>query len=190
MRWLNRDPLEEEGGVNLYGFCKNNSVSNVDPLGNKVQMQIERRMNEVYIPRDGNGSGRGRTVTDISGLYVYCKGCRLFINGRYSKIMYILRPDDPAWSMRLTQYDSKWGKSRSNQVERNATIAHENDHWVVWNPVEQYIAELNKREGEFLFFFGTRAAKMQKKLYELIKKARDSTHIFDQNGMNQGGMAE
>ena len=23
MRWLNRDPLEEEGGMNLYGFCKN-----------------------------------------------------------------------------------------------------------------------------------------------------------------------
>ena len=33
MRWLNRDPIEEEGGENLYGFCRNQSVSKVDSLG-------------------------------------------------------------------------------------------------------------------------------------------------------------
>lgn len=32
-RWLNRDPLEEEGGINLYSFVDNNSVNVVDPLG-------------------------------------------------------------------------------------------------------------------------------------------------------------
>jgi len=36
MRWLNRDPIEENGGFNLYGFCGNNSVNNVDSLGEKV----------------------------------------------------------------------------------------------------------------------------------------------------------
>ena len=34
MRWLNRDPLEEEGGMNLYGFCKNAPVFSTDFLGN------------------------------------------------------------------------------------------------------------------------------------------------------------
>ncbi len=29
-RWMNRDPLEEEGGVNLYGFVDNNPVNDVD----------------------------------------------------------------------------------------------------------------------------------------------------------------
>ena len=33
MRWLSRDPLEEEGGFNLYGFCQNNPVCNLDPYG-------------------------------------------------------------------------------------------------------------------------------------------------------------
>ncbi len=33
MRWLNRDPIEEEGGVNLYAFCSNNTLSNCDALG-------------------------------------------------------------------------------------------------------------------------------------------------------------
>ena len=30
MRWLNRDPIEEDGGLNLYGFCGNNSVASYD----------------------------------------------------------------------------------------------------------------------------------------------------------------
>ena len=32
-RWLNRDPIEEEGGVNLYGFCQNSMPYKVDFLG-------------------------------------------------------------------------------------------------------------------------------------------------------------
>ena len=35
MRWLNRDPIEEDGGLNLYGFCGNNSILNIDVLGNE-----------------------------------------------------------------------------------------------------------------------------------------------------------
>ena len=36
MRWLNRDPIEEEGGANLYCFCGNNMMSTVDSLGREV----------------------------------------------------------------------------------------------------------------------------------------------------------
>jgi RHS repeat-associated protein len=32
-RWLNRDPIAEEGGLNLYGFVHNNPVSSVDANG-------------------------------------------------------------------------------------------------------------------------------------------------------------
>ena len=32
-RWLTRDPIEEQGGVNLYGFCENNLVCNIDACG-------------------------------------------------------------------------------------------------------------------------------------------------------------
>jgi len=32
-RWLNRDPLGEAGGVNLYGFVLNDPVNAVDPWG-------------------------------------------------------------------------------------------------------------------------------------------------------------
>ncbi len=32
-RWVNRDPIEEMGGDNLYGFVKNDSIGGVDYLG-------------------------------------------------------------------------------------------------------------------------------------------------------------
>jgi RHS repeat-associated protein len=32
-RWLGRDPLGEEGGLHLYGFCRNNAVNAYDGLG-------------------------------------------------------------------------------------------------------------------------------------------------------------
>ncbi len=32
-RWLNRDPIEENGGIGLYGFCENDGVNGVDPQG-------------------------------------------------------------------------------------------------------------------------------------------------------------
>jgi RHS repeat-associated protein len=33
MRWLNCDPIEEEGGINLYAFCRNNAIVNYDKDG-------------------------------------------------------------------------------------------------------------------------------------------------------------
>jgi len=35
-RWLNRDPIEENGGVNLYGFVNNDSINKIDLLGNAL----------------------------------------------------------------------------------------------------------------------------------------------------------
>ena len=32
-RWLNRDPIEEDGGLNLYAFCENDGVNRWDLLG-------------------------------------------------------------------------------------------------------------------------------------------------------------
>jgi hypothetical protein len=36
-RWLNRDPIGELGGINLYGFVGNNPMSFVDPYGLSVE---------------------------------------------------------------------------------------------------------------------------------------------------------
>ena len=37
-RWINRDPIEEEGGENLYAFCRNDSISQIDELGKNIYL--------------------------------------------------------------------------------------------------------------------------------------------------------
>ena len=32
-RWLSRDPIEEDGGMNLYAYVANNPINGIDPLG-------------------------------------------------------------------------------------------------------------------------------------------------------------
>jgi RHS repeat-associated protein len=39
-RWVNRDPIEESGGVNLYGFVGNDGVGMVDVLGHGYVIPI------------------------------------------------------------------------------------------------------------------------------------------------------
>ncbi len=42
-RWLNRDPIEEEGGYNLYGFVYNEPVNYIDVLGNKPRRNRNKK---------------------------------------------------------------------------------------------------------------------------------------------------
>ena len=37
-RWISRDPIEEEGGENLYGFCDNNAIVQMDPDGKNIYL--------------------------------------------------------------------------------------------------------------------------------------------------------
>ncbi len=59
-RWLNRDPIEEDGGDNLYMFCGNNGVNAFDALGDRVGKWIEPTDKEGNaIPGAGNFPGAG-----------------------------------------------------------------------------------------------------------------------------------
>jgi len=41
-RWINRDPIEESGGDNLYGFVGNEPLNTVDLLGQKVVVAYDK----------------------------------------------------------------------------------------------------------------------------------------------------
>ncbi len=46
-RWLNRDPIEENGGVNLYGMINNNPVMYSDYLGLALSAQCKELLNRI-----------------------------------------------------------------------------------------------------------------------------------------------
>jgi RHS repeat-associated protein len=57
-RWLSRDPIEEQGGLNLYGFCGNDGVNAWDYLGKDGG--FSDLMNWLFLPKvsesiDGDG---------------------------------------------------------------------------------------------------------------------------------------
>jgi RHS repeat-associated protein len=64
-RWPSRDPIEEQGGLNLYEFVGNNGVGNFDLLGLKLKKGHEIK---VKCPRElrepGKGSSAGTIVVD------------------------------------------------------------------------------------------------------------------------------
>jgi RHS repeat-associated protein len=48
-RWINRDPIEEEGGMNLYEFCHNNPVQHMDSQGlDVVGWVLQLRQQVLY----------------------------------------------------------------------------------------------------------------------------------------------
>jgi RHS repeat-associated protein len=52
-RWLNRDPIEESGGLNLYGFVGNDAVNGVDVLGQYSLGDAERSLENKNVQKLG-----------------------------------------------------------------------------------------------------------------------------------------
>ena len=47
-RWTTRDPIEENGGVNLYAFCENDPVNKYDPFGKDVYLYQGNNSGDYY----------------------------------------------------------------------------------------------------------------------------------------------
>src|SRR5262249_2359875 len=47
-RWINRDPISERGGINLYSYLENNSIDWIDPFGLEKGAELLTRMNNGY----------------------------------------------------------------------------------------------------------------------------------------------
>ena len=70
MRWLNRDPIEEEGGVNLYTFCWNDGVNGLDYLGRSRMLTGSLLYKSGSIMHEGYEVARKivRLVTSLNAL--------------------------------------------------------------------------------------------------------------------------
>ncbi|MBJ7257663.1 MAG: RHS repeat-associated core domain-containing protein [Akkermansiaceae bacterium] len=83
-RWLSRDPIMEEGGVNLYGFVGNDSVNHIDNQGLEKSPDVKVSNCTIIVfgghglvlPRDHDGVVNPNSL-DGSDLpnNVYCPPC-------------------------------------------------------------------------------------------------------------------
>ncbi len=79
-RWLARDPIEEDGGPNLYAANENNSVDNIDPLGEDFIAAgsipvdyVGAHMSLIFFPQDGPcylQEGTRFTVAGVEDVFV------------------------------------------------------------------------------------------------------------------------
>lgn len=77
-RWPSRDPIEEEGGLNLYGFVENDGVDLWDGLGQKqcFAVRIDYTIGKIKLPFNLEGS------LTVRGQYSECDDCTKTLSGR------------------------------------------------------------------------------------------------------------
>lgn len=77
-RWLSRDPIEEEGGINLYQFAKNNPINFYDKLGLLVEAVLDP-VNHTITVTDKD-TGKSITVQTFTGGHTTAK-CEIISPG-------------------------------------------------------------------------------------------------------------
>jgi RHS repeat-associated protein len=81
-RWPSRDPIEEEGGLNLYGFVGNDGIGTIDLLGNQACSLYKktrrtsngfegRTSNDMGLPKTVDGCGAGFTNPLVPDSYLW-----------------------------------------------------------------------------------------------------------------------
>jgi RHS repeat-associated protein len=80
-RWISEDPIGEEGGLNLYGFCGNDPVNWTDPYG--LDIWLEGSSGGEPIPHQSINVGNPYSSQNISYSYGAnaCFNCRNGVEG-------------------------------------------------------------------------------------------------------------
>ena len=69
-RWLSRDPIAEQGGINLYGYVYNNPLNLIDPLGLFTQEEADNIRNSATMGGLVGGAFFGAIGGGAGGFFV------------------------------------------------------------------------------------------------------------------------
>ena len=183
-RWLSRDPLEEEGGENLYAFCENDAIHNIDPMGNKILIR-EDNMNV----RDDISSSARAYLSRYANIEIKCSWCGvLTVSGLAHRTIRILTPDHDRWNFRHPNYKN-WGLPRTNMSEWKLAYSHEMDHWNSYNALFDFIKLLNDFDGTSLYGLCEQIKESLERQKNIMwNEAVHRSEKFDTKGFNTGGM--
>ena len=184
MRWLNRDPIRETGGENLYGFCGNNGICNFDSLGEKIAITEER-----YNVRDNIGRNSRAYFSWNCSVNIYCTTFGVLkVDGVVYRKLSILTPGHDRWNERYKRYNERWGIERDSTQEWKAAYAHEMDHWNSFNALFSFLEMLNEFDGTRLCSkCNEMKDELEKQYRALYTQAVMRSSKYDSPGFNYGG---
>ena len=176
-RWLTRDPIEEQGGLNLYGFCGNDAVNRVDRLGLKCLVLYH----ESTVPPGGwlssgpkyyNG---GLTIIKHRRLIVKSKDCS---GGCFG---YTATPT-PQLCIIEVYFNPKLTENVAHQIYAHA---HEDLHVENWEEYDEQVEQIKKEIDSICESLESRADKILKekqgKLWAAFEKANLKDAAIDRN---------
>ena len=174
MRWLNRDPIEESGGQNLYGFCGNNALSFYDPLGDEVV--VIRHLKGVAPPGGWGDAGRNRAQTHYLEPDVACKK----VKKGNCKIGFSVTIAPPITIVHV------YFRADADLIIANQ---HENEH-LHWIRIYDNAIETFKKEAEQIVDYPDAAyfqlSLANKKMNRVKSRAATESHNLDKKGGPHG----
>ena len=185
MRWLNRDPIEEEGGMNLYGFVRNAPLYCCDYSGTRVIISRNSRPKRVpdiaYATKAAVRRPRAITIKRGNPRFYCDKSCRLRIDGNITLSIEMLNSDNPRWHEQYPRY-------KTNPLVNPELMAysHELDHYDTWSAYLDVLEQVNKYDGKHYPNCNDVVHKFQGKHDLLLTLVQLHSKDFDTDGLNQG----
>jgi RHS repeat-associated protein len=202
-RWVSRDPIEENGGVNLYGFVGNNSVKFVDYLGFKEvpvkvdyfppQVESGEGVNYLWWINDPEVPGRKSGATYPTGEVK----CEPYLNrsdpktnnqGRTRDCNYYAIKCSVTFTAEIILWTGETDKN-GNGVPMKGVAGHEQRHVKsrIWRVKKFVVDPLEKENGGEYFTRGSepprsateRASALQEDYNGRLKRQLDPGNIRD-----------
>ena len=186
MRWLNRDPIGEEGGNNLYCTLANNAMRGIDPFGLTVLVttdSIPQRTENMHALKNGINKAVRACTKRYERFKVTCtKDCRIKVSGVFN-LWIEMRPSTyEMWKIQAKQY-----KNNPEADQELNALNHELDHFQTWKAFYDFVKTADRYDGVKFSDCQKRATIMMQKYNEYHQLASKHSTAFDADGKNSGG---
>ncbi len=186
MRWLNRDPIEEDGGLNLYSVMANSPMYSLDAFGLKliIQMNSTPSRRSLIVSKK---MSRPRAITRFFGdcKFSCTKDCKIKVTGHITLWIEMLDGNNSRWRDPLPQYIGNIDMS-----EEESTYQHELDHYKTMSAFYNFLQTANSYDGCYYSDCKDKVQKLNSRYAVLKKIAIEHIKSFDTSKWNQGGMYE